>query len=55
MAQVLACLVMCSLSPNPALSAEGHTIKTNWLERSITNEIEIRMPLNVFVNEYHTN
>jgi hypothetical protein len=35
--------------------AESQAMKTNWVERTITNEVEIRMPLNVFVNKYHTN
>ena len=30
-------------------------VKTNWAERWITNTIEVRMPRNVFVNEFHTN
>jgi hypothetical protein len=29
--------------------------RTNWVERTITNLIEVRMPKNVFVNEYRTN
>jgi hypothetical protein len=55
LAQGVALLVVGSLLPIQALSAEGQASKTNWVPRSITNEIEIRMPLNVFVNEYHTN
>jgi hypothetical protein len=38
-----------------ALGFETTVIRTNWVERWITNFIEIRMPLNRFVNEYHTN
>ena len=30
-------------------------IKTNWVQRWITNTIEVRMPQNTFVNEFHTN
>ena len=29
--------------------------RTNWVDRSITNVIEVRMPRNVFVNQYRTN
>ena len=29
--------------------------RTNWAERWITNVIEVRMPVNRFVNEYRTN
>ena len=37
-------------------SAEGASkYQTNWVERTITNQIEIRMPRNMFVNEYKTN
>jgi hypothetical protein len=34
---------------------EANVTRTNWVERWITNFIEVRMPLNRFVNEYHTN
>jgi hypothetical protein len=37
------------------LGVEGAVTRTNWVDRSITNFIEVRMPLNRFVNEYHTN
>jgi len=36
-------------------ASEVYVMRTNLTQRSITNEIEIRMPMNVFVNEYHTN
>ncbi len=42
----------------PALAlppAEVTITKTNWVDRSITNVIEVRMPVNRFVNEFHTN
>lgn len=35
--------------------AEVAIIRTNWFDRCITNLIEVRMPANRFVNEYHTN
>ena len=36
-------------------AAAGSSTRTNWVDRAITNQIEIRMPRNVFVNEYLTN
>jgi hypothetical protein len=40
----------------PSLAGEEVTItRTNWVERWITNEIDVRMPVNRFVNEYRTN
>jgi hypothetical protein len=35
--------------------AEATITRTNWVERWITNVIDIRMPENRFVNEYRTN
>jgi surface protein len=49
---VVLSLCACSLS---APAAETTLTRTNWVERSITNVIEVRMPLNRFVSEYHTN
>lgn len=37
------------------LGAEVTVTQTNWVERWITNVINIQMPENRFVNEYHTN
>src|ERR1035437_8996365 len=34
---------------------EANVTRTNWVDRWITNVIEVRMPANRFVNEYHTN
>src|SRR5712664_2578035 len=36
-------------------AAEVNILRTNLVERWITNMIEVRMPLNTFVNEYRTN
>lgn len=36
-------------------AAEVDMYRTNFLTRWITNEIEVKMPQNFFVNEYHTN
>jgi hypothetical protein len=38
-----------------ASAAEVDLYRTNFLTRWITNEIEVKMPQNYFVNEYHTN
>jgi hypothetical protein len=35
--------------------AETYVTRTNWVEKAITNVVEVRMPRNIFVNEYHTN
>jgi hypothetical protein len=35
--------------------AETYVTRTNWVEKPITNIVEVRMPRNVFVNEYRTN
>jgi hypothetical protein len=35
--------------------AETYVTRTNWVDKAITNIVEVRMPKNVFVNEYHTN
>jgi hypothetical protein len=47
---VLPCLAALHFSAEAASKYQ-----TNWVERTITNQIEIRMPRNVFVNEYKTN
>jgi hypothetical protein len=36
-------------------AAETVVVKTNRFDRWVTNVIEVRMPLNRFVDEYHTN
>ena len=51
-----ATLALALGTPVLALSgAEVTLTQTNWVERWITNVIEVRMPLNQFVNEYRTN
>jgi hypothetical protein len=47
-------LILC-VAGESARGAEVNTTRTNWMERWITNNIEVRMPLNRFVDEYHTN
>jgi hypothetical protein len=37
------------------VGSEVNITRTNWFDRWITNVIEVRMPANRFVNEYHTN
>jgi hypothetical protein len=44
-------LAACHLS----LAEEVTITRTNWTERWITNEIKVRIPTNVFVDEFHTN
>ena len=39
----------------PVTGAETYVTHTNWVEKAITNLVEVRMPRNVFVNEYQTN
>jgi hypothetical protein len=39
----------------PVAGAETYVTRTNWVEKAITNVVEVRMPRNVFVNEFHTN
>jgi hypothetical protein len=47
-------LVLSASSPS-LTGAELTITQTNWVERWITNVINIQMPENRFVNEYHTN
>ncbi len=37
------------------MSCTGGTIRTNWVERWITNNLEVYVPANRFVTEFHTN
>jgi hypothetical protein len=37
------------------IGAEATITRTNWFDRWITNVIEVHVPANRFVNEYHTN
>ena len=46
---------MASFVAQAGLAREVFVTNTNWVERSITNVIEVRIPKNVFVSEYHTN
>jgi hypothetical protein len=39
----------------PTTGAETYITRTNWVEKAITNVVEVRMPKNVFVNLYQTN
>lgn len=39
----------------PATGAETFVTHTNWVDKAITNVVEVRMPRNLFVNEFHTN
>ena len=56
--QVSRFFVFVALTGATVLSASGEQIevvKTNWVERFITNVIEVRVPANRFVTEYRTN
>jgi hypothetical protein len=47
--------LMASFVAPAGLAREVSVTQTNWVERSITNVIEVRVPKNVFVSEYQTN
>jgi hypothetical protein len=49
-----ACLVIGAFL-QPVRGAETYVTRTNWVEKSITNLVEVRITTNVFVNEYWTN
>ena len=44
-----------AVATSVAFGAEIEVARTNWTERWITNVIDVRMPTNVFVDEFHTN
>ena len=46
--------ILASLSPL-ILAASAGQVRTNWVERWVTNSIEVTVPANRFVTEYHTN
>ncbi len=54
-ARTLAVTLSLCTAGSSALGTQANVIRTNLVERWITNLIEIRMPLNRFVNEYQTN
>lgn len=39
----------------PVVGAETYVTHTNWIEKTITNVVEVRMPRNIFLDEYRTN
>ena len=47
-------LVFCAAG-RVLTGAEVTLTRTNWVERWITNVIDVRIPVNSFVNEYRTN
>jgi hypothetical protein len=53
--RVLAFNLVLSASGPSLAGAEVTITQTNWVERWITNVINIQMPENRFVEEYHTN
>ena len=48
-------LAFAALPATDTLAADSVVVRTNWVEQSITNVVELRMPKNVFVTEFHTN
>ncbi len=50
-----AVLVLVCAASGAGFGAETTVTRTNWVDRWITNVIEIQMPANRFVNEYRTN
>jgi hypothetical protein len=53
--RILSLALMAGASVCFAAVPQINILKTNYVDRWITNDIEVRMPLNRFVNEYHTN
>jgi len=51
----LAVCLAASAFLQSANGAETYVMRTNWVEKAITNLVEVRIPTNVFVNEYWTN
>ena len=51
----LAASVVLLAGVSRALSVEAFVTHTNFVEKTVTNVIEISVPVNRFVNEYHTN
>jgi hypothetical protein len=51
---LIACLTVCAVLQS-LTGAETYVTRTNWVDKAITNIVEVLMPNNVFVNEYHTN
>ncbi len=51
----LAIALLVGISAGRSTAGEINVTRTNLVERWITNLIEVRMPENHFVNEYHTN
>jgi hypothetical protein len=47
--------ILLGVSASPIFGGEINITQTNLVDRWITNLIEVRMPANHFVNEYHTN
>jgi hypothetical protein len=51
---LVVCLTSCAFLQS-LTGAETYVTRTNWVDTAITNIVEVRMPRNIFVNEYHTN
>jgi hypothetical protein len=48
-------LVLLTLPGATLRGNEVNLVHTNWVQRWITNQIEVQAPANHFVNQYHTN
>src|SRR2546430_16460813 len=50
------CLTLSiGLFASSVICDESLVLRTNWVEKSITNVVEVRMPQNGFVDEFRTN
>jgi len=54
-ARTLVFVLSICTAGSSAIGMHANVVRTNWVERWITNLIEVRMPLNRFVDEYQTN
>jgi hypothetical protein len=50
---ILVCLA--AFNQSAGMAVETFVVRTNWSERFITNQVEVRMPRNVFVSQFFTN
>src|ERR1041385_6290075 len=49
------CGLLFAVVPSVGLSADSVLLQTNWVDTSVTNVVEVRIPKNVFVTEFRTN
>src|SRR5437868_8770709 len=53
--QLVAAMMTFWTASFSAQGVETFVTRTNWVEKAITNVIEVSMPMNRFVNVYRTN